>query len=180
MDFRAASTPELVDRSHPVSRARPPSESAFRKYPRRPDDHRDERVRENGNQDDVHDYESNDEEHDRKMNVSRDRIPAKKTHQRAKLHGLPDRQAGYDLQKKRADHAEVQQALNCVVVTDPMPEPKGQRGPEIFGHGTRCGDPEISSEMPGYKPVSEIRRSSQCEQPHGAEMPGESSPQPTP
>jgi len=55
----------------------PVSFSAFR-LRRRPDDHRDERVRENGNQDDVHDYESNDEEHDRKMNVSRDRS-AKKT-----------------------------------------------------------------------------------------------------
>lgn len=53
------------------------------------------------------------------MNVSRDRISAKRTHQRAELHGLPYRNAGYDPQKKRADHAEVQQALNCVVLTEP-------------------------------------------------------------
>src|SRR5256885_241775 len=63
-------------------------------------------------------------------------------------------------------------------MTDPVPEPKRQRGPEIPDHGTRRGEPQISSEMPGGNPVSEIGDSSQGEQPHGAEVPSERSPKP--
>src|SRR2546429_8991343 len=124
------------------------------------------------------DYECDDQEHGRKVNVSGDRIPTKETYQPAKLHRLPDRKASDDLHQKCADHTEVQQTLNRVVVTDPVPEPKRQRGPEIPDHGTRRGEPQISSEMPGGKPVSEVGDSSQGEQPHGAEVPSQRSPQP--
>src|SRR2546430_15016149 len=48
----------------------------------------------------------------------------------------------------------------------------------LFPYTTLFRSPQISSEMPGGKPVSEIGDSSQGEQPHGAEVPSQRSPQP--